>query len=98
MTERGLRSIMAGALLAGLAPAPVLEAAHLSWLGHNACPPREECATVLPNGFTALGEFAPQAWALADEGVSMERAEEQTEVLQKHLRLFLRSFHADPLI
>jgi len=81
VTERGLRSIIAGALLAGLAPAPVLEAAHLSWLGHDACPPREECATVLPNGFTALGEFAPQAWALADEGVSMERAEEQTEVL-----------------
>jgi hypothetical protein len=80
MTDCGLRSIIVGALLAGLASAPALEAAHLSWLGHETCPPRERCGTVVPVGFKALGEFAPQAWALADEGGSTEPGE-QTDVL-----------------
>ena len=81
MSERSLRSIIAVALLVWLAPSPVLEAAHLSWLGHDACPPREKCAMVVPSGFMALGEFTPRAWALPDEGASTERREEQAEVL-----------------
>src|SRR5713226_8668501 len=77
MSERRRRIVITGALVVWLAlPVPVLEATHFSWLGHGACP-QTTCNTLGPTGFTALGEFAPYAWALLDEGATSGRPEER---------------------
>ncbi len=80
MIDRRWRTAIAAALIVSL-PAPALEAGHFSWLGHGPCP-QKPCDRLVPRGFTALGEFAPYAWALLDERASPSRPEELTETLR----------------
>jgi len=71
---------IAVALIVSLPPS-ALEARHFSWLGHGPCP-QQPCDRLVPQDFTALGEFTPKTWALLDEAASPGRPEERTEMLR----------------
>lgn len=46
-------------------------ASHFSWLGHSACPHGPvACESLVPAGFTVIGQFEHQLYRILDEGAS----------------------------
>jgi 3D (Asp-Asp-Asp) domain-containing protein len=79
--RRAVVAVVVAALALAI-PAGRLGASHFSWLGHTPCPGTPTaCETMVPAGFTALGEFAYSPYRIVDERAAEGGPQEATEVL-----------------
>jgi 3D (Asp-Asp-Asp) domain-containing protein len=68
--------------LVTMLPRGSVSASHFSWLGHSECPDgAAACETLIPAGFTALGQFEVAHYRILDEAAPEWRTEPRDEPL-----------------